>query len=106
MVHASKKNNVLVPRSDICGLAVVGMHLCGHALYGFGGVLMFEYDTKGAILNIGMRPAYGKRTGSVFLVSHPRTECAGRTQGSAETNSQVMLARPASDPFLAGHDLT
>ena len=31
---------------------------------------------------------------------------AGRIRGSAENNSRVILVRPASDPFLAGHDLT
>lgn len=31
---------------------------------------------------------------------------AGLTRGSAETNSGVMLSRPASGPFLAGRDQT
>ena len=38
-------------------------------------------------------------------VSDPRAGCAGPTRGSAENNAWALLARPASDPFLAGHDL-
>ena len=36
----------------------------------------------------------------------PRVRPAGLTRRSAENNSRVILARPASDPILAGHDLT
>ena len=46
------------------------------------------------------------REREVIQVSGPRAECAGPTRGSAKNNSRVMLARPASDPLLAGHDLT
>ena len=41
-----------------------------------------------------------------FQESDARAGCAGPTRGSAENNSRVMLARSASDPFLADHDLT
>ena len=46
------------------------------------------------------------REREMIQVSDPRAECAGPTHGSVENNSRVMLARPASDPILAGHDLT
>ena len=36
----------------------------------------------------------------------PRVRPADPTRGSAETNSRVILARPASDTCLADHDLT
>ena len=42
----------------------------------------------------------------MIQVSDPRAECAGPTRESVENNSRVMLARPESDPLLAGHDLT
>ena len=45
------------------------------------------------------------RKQDVFQVSGPRDGCAGLTRGSAENNSRVMLARPASALVLAGHDL-
>ena len=69
---------------------------------------MLEYDIKGAgvILSIRTREAFGQDSGGVILVSDPRAECAGPARGSVENNSRVMLARLASDPLLAGHDLT
>ena len=36
----------------------------------------------------------------------PRARSAGPTRGSAEKNSRVMVTRPASDPYLTGHDPT
>ena len=41
-----------------------------------------------------------------FQESDARAGCAGPTRGSAENNSRVVLARPASDPLLTGHHLT
>ena len=38
--------------------------------------------------------------------SDPRVRPADATRGSAENNSRVILGRPASDSFLAGHYLT
>ena len=50
----------------------------------------------------------GTRTGSdsCMYASDPGDEYADPTGGSAENNSKGMLARPASDLRLAGHDLT
>ena len=46
------------------------------------------------------------RSYAIFEIFEARARFAGPTRGSAGNNSRVMLARPASDPFLAGHDLT
>ena len=59
------------------------------------------------MLSLGTREAFnfGKEL-KVFQVSDPRAERAVPTRRSAENDSQVMQARPASDPFFAVHDLT
>ena len=68
---------------------------CRYAyVHNFNDVLMFGHDTI-ALEREAFRP---KR--EFFKVSDPRA------RGSAEGKSQAMLARPASDPFLAGHDPT
>ena len=72
----------------------------------FGGVLLFNYDIKGVILSIGAREAFSKKERSGLRVSIRWAGCAGPTRGSAENNSRVTLARPVSDPLLAGHELT
>ena len=48
---------IFVPRSDIWPVAVVGMD--GWGAYGFGGVLLLEYDTKGVLLSVDTREAFG-----------------------------------------------
>ena len=53
-------------------------------------------------MSIGTREVFGKRAERAGYVSRMR----GFDRGSAGNNSRVMLARSASDPFLAGHHLT
>ena len=63
---------------------------------------MFDYDTKGVLFGVGTREAFGQKAENISSVGS-----AGRMRdGSAENNSRVMLARAASNTFLAGHDLT
>ena len=64
---------------------------------------MFECDAKGVLLSIATKEV---REREVIQVSDPRAEYVGPTRGSVENNSPVMLIRPASDPLLAGHNLT
>ena len=55
-------------------------------------------------ISIGAREIFGQKGGS-FRSADPRARCEGPTRGSAKNHSRVVLARPASDMFLAGHDL-
>ena len=59
-----------------------------------------EYYTKGALLSASTKEALGQESG----------KCLKRriheSDAQVKNNAEVILARPASDPFLAGHDLT
>ena len=59
--------------------------------YRFGGVVMFEYDTKDVLSSIGARAAFGQK---------------GSFQSVGIRGVPDARVRPASDPFLAGRDLT
>ena len=89
-----------------CGLAVVAMNVCVYVNTfddDFSCVTM--YDTEGDYSESVREKPLGRKRG-VVQVSERRVGCAGPVRGSAENNSRVTLARSASDPFLAGHELT
>ena len=65
-----------------------------YAVYGFGGVLMLEYDTKEVLLSVGTREAFGyKRAGSVSSI-----RSASRIRGSDPRVSRKQLADRTGGP--------
>ena len=79
-----------------------------YGIIGVGGIFMFEYVyyQKSIFEYWYMRERLWARKAGRFSVSCPRAGCAGPTRGSAENTTRIMLARPASDRFLAADDLT
>lgn len=59
-------------------------------LYIFGGVMMFQYDTKGVILSVVTREVYGRNAGSFLSV-----RSWSRMRGSDRRVSRKQLARHA-----------
>ena len=62
-----------------------------------------DYSCTSYWLLVREKPLGRKR--KAFEKLDLRAGCAGLTRGSPENNSRVVLAPPASDPFLAGRDL-
>ena len=92
----------------MCGLAVVGMDGCRHAdIHSAVFYFFIMIPTKESHSALVRKEVRGRNQYVFFKCLIRGPDARGPTRGSAEINSGVMLlAGPASGPFLAGHDLT